>query len=216
MTLPPKAVLFDCDGVVVDSEHPTLVLLQADLASHGLNLSLEELDARFVGGTVETVAAKVRAAGVTLPADWVADFYDRMYAMLRQNTPLIPGILTVLDALDAAGIPFAMGSNGTPEKMQITLGQHGLVGRFRGHLYSGQALGTPKPAPDLYLHAAARLGIAPKDCIVIEDSAAGARAARAAGMRCFGYAPKGQAERLTNEGAVPFRDMADLPALLGL
>lgn len=216
MTLPPKAVLFDCDGVVVDSEGPTLDMLQADLARHGLPLTMDQLLSGFVGGTVETCAQKARAAGATLPDGWVQDFYDRMYAMLRVHTPLIPGILTVLDVLDAAGIPYAMGSNGTPEKMQITLGQHGLVDRFKGHLYSGQALGRPKPAPDLYLHAAARLGVAPQDCIVIEDSAAGARAARAAGMRCFGYAPHGHADRLAAEGAVPFTDMSDLPGLLGL
>ena len=216
MTLPPKAVIFDCDGVVVDSEGPTLVMLRDDLARHGLDLTIAELEAGYVGGTVETCGIKARAAGATLPDGWAADFYSRMYAMLREHTPLIPGILTVLDALDAAGIPFAMGSNGTPEKMQITLGQHGLVDRFRGHLYSGQALGRPKPAPDLYLHAAARLGIAPQDCIVIEDSAAGARAARAAGMRCMGYAPHGHADRLAAEGAIPFTRMDDLPRLLGL
>jgi HAD superfamily hydrolase (TIGR01509 family) len=216
MTLPPKAVLFDCDGVVVDSEQPTLDMLQVDLAAHGLPLTMDELTGRYVGGTVEACATRARAAGATLPEGWVQDFYTRMYAMLRAHTPLIPGILTVLDALDAAGIPYAMGSNGTPEKMQITLGQHGLVVRFKGHLYSGQALGRPKPAPDLYLHAAAQLGIAPAECIVIEDSAAGARAARAAGMRCMGYAPHGHADRLANEGAIPFTDMADLPALLGL
>lgn len=213
---PPRAVIFDCDGVVVDSEGPTLVMLRDDLARHGLDLTLAELEAGFVGGTVETCADKARAAGATLPADWVAGFYDRMYAMLRAHVPLVAGILTVLDALDAAGIPYAMGSNGTPEKMQITLGQHGLVERFRGHLYSGQALGRPKPAPDLYLHAAARLGIAPPGCVVIEDSAAGARAARLAGMRCMGYAPHGHAERLTAEAAIPFSRMQDLPRLLGL
>jgi beta-phosphoglucomutase-like phosphatase (HAD superfamily) len=122
----------------------------------------------------------------------------------------------VLDALDKAGIPYAMGSNGTPEKMQITLGQHGLVERFRGHLYSGQAMGRPKPAPDLYLHAAGRLGVSPANCVVIEDSAAGARAARLAGMRCFGYAPKGAHPGLVAEGAVLFNDMQELPALLGV
>lgn len=216
MTLPPKAVLFDCDGVVIDSEQPTLDLLQADLARHGLPVTMEELLAKYVGGTVETCATRARAAGATLPEDWVQDFYRRMYDMLRADAPLIPGILTVLDALDAAGIPYAMGSNGTPEKMQITLGRHGLIERFRGHLYSGQALGRPKPAPDLYLHAAAQLGIAPKDCIVIEDSAAGARAARAAGMRCMGYAPHGPAPQLAAEGAIPFSAMEDLPGLLGL
>jgi HAD superfamily hydrolase (TIGR01509 family) len=212
----PAAVIFDCDGVVVDSEHPTLVMVRDDLEKYGLPLTLEDLEAGYIGGTVETVAAKARANGARLPEDWVSDFYERMYAMLRAQVALIPGILGVLDALDSAGIPFAMGSNGTPEKMQITLGQHGLVERFRGHLYSGQALGRPKPAPDLYLHAAARLGVPAGDCVVIEDSAAGARAARAAGMRCFGYAPKGVHAALAAEGAVLFNRMEDLPALLGV
>ena len=212
----PAAVIFDCDGVVVDSEHPTLVMVRDDLERYGLTLTVEELEAGYIGGTVETVAAKARANGARLPEDWVADFYERMYAMLRASVPLVPGILGVLDALDSAGIPFAMGSNGTPEKMEITLGQHGLIGRFRGHLYSGQALGRPKPAPDLYLHAAGRLGVPPGGCVVVEDSAAGARAARLAGMRCFGYAPKGGHPALAAEGAILFNDMAELPALLGV
>lgn len=212
----PAAVIFDCDGVVVDSEHPTLVMVRDDLERYGLPLTLEELEAGYIGGTVESVAVKARAAGARLPEDWVADFYERMYAMLRASVPLVPGIVGVLDALDLAGIPIAMGSNGTPEKMGITLGQHGLVERFGGHLYSGQALGRPKPAPDLYLHAAAQLGVDPALCVVIEDSAAGARAARAAGMRCYGYAPKGDHPALAAEGAVLFRSMAELPGLLGI
>lgn len=212
----PAAVIFDCDGVVVDSEHPTLVMVRDDLERYGLPLTLEELEAGYIGGTVETVAQKARANGARLPEDWVSDFYERMYAMLRAEVALIPGILGVLDALDSAGIPYAMGSNGTPEKMQITLGQHGLVERFRGHLYSGQALGRPKPAPDLYLHAAGRLGVPAAECVVIEDSAAGARAARAAGMRCYGYAPKGVHPALAAEGAVLFGNMGDLPGILGI
>lgn len=212
----PEAVIFDCDGVVVDSEHPTLVMVRDDLEKYGLTLTLDELEAGYIGGTVETVAQKARANGARLPEDWVSDFYERMYAMLRAEVALIPGILGVLDALDSAGIPYAMGSNGTPEKMQITLGQHGLVERFRGHLYSGQALGRPKPAPDLYLHAAGRLGVPAAGCVVIEDSAAGARAARAAGMRCYGYAPKGAHPALAAEGAILFNRMDDLPALLGV
>jgi HAD superfamily hydrolase (TIGR01509 family) len=212
----PAAVIFDCDGVVVDSEHPTLVMVRDDLERYGLTLTLADLEAGYIGGTVETVADKARANGARLPEDWVSDFYARMYAMLRAHVPLVPGILGVLDALDAAGIPFAMGSNGTPEKMQITLGQHGLIPRFRGHLYSGQALGRPKPAPDLYLHAAARLGVEPALCVVVEDSAAGAQAARLAGMRCFGYAPKWAHAGLLAEGAILFTDMAELPELLGL
>ncbi len=214
MTL--AAVIFDCDGVVVDSEHPTLLLVQADLARYGLAVTLDELNAKYVGGTVETVAARARANGAALPDDWVEDFYQRMYAMLRVNTPLIDGVVDVLDALDAAGIPIAMGSNGTVEKMHITLGQHGLIPRFRGHLYSGQAMGKPKPAPDLFLLAASKLGVAPADCVVIEDSVAGATAARDAGMACYGYAPQGDHAGLRAVGARVFSRMADLPALLGL
>lgn len=216
MTLPPKAVIFDCDGVVVDSEAPTLALMQVDFITAGLSLTIDDMMARYVGGTVELCADRATAEGAVLPEGWVPDFYARLYDMLRAHTPLIPGILPVFDALDRAGIPFAMGSNGTLEKMQITLGQHGLIDRFHGHVYSGQAMGRPKPAPDLFLHAAAQLGVAPTDCIVIEDSATGACAARAAGMRCFGYAPHGHEDRLANEGAIPFTDMAALPELLGL
>lgn len=215
----PAAVLFDCDGVIVDSEGPTFDLLIADLAAHGLPLTRHELEASYIGGTIETVAARARAAGARLPEGWVASFYSRMYAMLEQGTPLIPGIVAVFDRLDRAGIPFAVGSNGPPEKMRISLGQHGLIPRFRAVL-SGQSMGRPKPAPDVYLAAAASCGAEPRDCVVIEDSPAGAMAARAAGIPCLGYAAHGPdtppARKLGALGIPLFHDMADLPALLGL
>lgn len=215
--LPAKAVIFDCDGVVVDSEGMTFDLLVEEFAAHGLHLTVAAVARDFIGGTMADVATRARAAGAALPDTWVDDFYQRLYAHLAGGTPLIPGILTALDSLEAAGIPFAMGSNGSDEKMQITLGQHpGLIARFRGHLYSGQTLGAPKPAPDLYLHAAARLGVAPGDCVVVEDSPTGARAAQAAGMRCLGYAAHTPPDRLAAVGAEPFFDMADLPRLIGL
>lgn len=212
MTL--KAVIFDCDGVVVDSEPALFAMLATDLARYGLPLELPSLHHIFLGMTLQGLRDKANAMGARLPADWCDDFYARLYARLALGTPLVPGILAVLDALDAAGLPYAMGSNGSAEKMQITLGQHGLIPRFKG-LFSGQTLGKPKPAPDLYLHAAAALGVDPSACVVIEDSPTGARAARLAGMRCMGYAPQGDAA-LAAEGAVLFSDMKDLPALLGL
>ena len=213
----PKAVIFDCDGVVVDSEGMTFDLLVDEFATYGLHLSVEDIARDFIGGTMKDVADRAKAAGADLPEPWVDDFYARLYAHLAKGTPLIPGILTVLDALEAAGIPFAMGSNGSDAKMQITLGQHpGLIDRFKGHLYSGQTLGAPKPAPDLYLYAARQLGMHPGDCVVIEDSPTGARAAQAAHMRCLGYAAHTPFARLTAEGAEPFFNMRDLPHLLGL
>lgn len=213
----PAAVIFDCDGVIVDSEEMTFDLLVEEFADHGLPLTREVIARDYIGGTMADVARRARAAGATLPNTWVDSFYARLYAHLAKGTPLVPGVLGVLDALDQAGIPYAIGSNGSDEKMQVTLGQHpGLLARFKGHLYSGQTLGAPKPAPDLYLHAARRLGATPGTSIVIEDSPTGARAARAAQIRCFGYAAHTPADRLANEGAIPFTDMADLPRLLGL
>lgn len=213
----PQAVLFDCDGVIVDSEPIAFAILSADLARHGLPTDHAQINVLFLGGTVPDLFHKARALGATLPDDWVSDFYSRLYARLADGVPLVAGILAVLDRLDAAGIPYAIGSNGSDEKMRIMLGQHpGLIVRFRGHLYSGQTLGLPKPAPDLYLHAAKALGIAAAGCVVIEDSPTGARAARAAGMRCFGFAAHDDGAQLRAVGAEVFHEMADLPTLLGL
>jgi HAD superfamily hydrolase (TIGR01509 family) len=215
----PAAVLFDCDGVVVDSEGPSFALFLEEFAAHGLPLTLQEFETHFVGGTVEMVAERARAAGARLPEGWVTHFYDRMYAMLVAGVPLVAGVVDVLDRLDAAAVPYAIGSNGSLEKMQITLGQHGLIDRFRAVL-SGQGIGRPKPAPDVYLMAAAACVAAPEDCLVIEDSANGARAALAAGMRCLGYAEHGPdtptAKQLAALGVPLFHRMADLPGLIGV
>lgn len=215
----PEAVLFDCDGVVVDSEGPTFALFLRDLARYGLPLSLEEFETSFLGGTVELVGQRAREAGAQLPEGWVADFYARMYAMLAAGVPLVPGVLAVLDRLDRAGIPYAMGSNGSMEKMRITLGQHGIEDRFRVIL-SGQEIGAPKPAPDVYLAAARACGADPAACVVIEDSANGAKAGLAAGMRVLGFVAHGagtvSARQLSALGVPLFHRMADLPGLIGL
>ena len=212
----PKAVIFDCDGVVVDSEPIAFDLLAEDLAARGFLMDRARMEAELLGGTMHGVYDRARQLGANLPPDWVDLFYDKLYARLTKGTPLIPGIIAVLDRLDAMAIPYAIGSNGSPRKMDITLGQHpGLLQRFTGRAFSGQVIGKPKPAPDLYLYAAARLGIDSADCVVVEDSATGAKAARAAGMRCFGYAPHGSPQ-LAATGAQLFTRMADLPGLLGL
>lgn len=213
----PQAVLFDCDGVLVDSEPATFLLIQQEFARHGVEKSIPELEEAFIGSTIEHVASWGRARGAALPETWVDDYYEALYSRLRAGTDLMPGIPALLARLDASGIPFAVGSNGRQAKMEATLGQHPEIrARLDGLLFSGQDLNMPKPKPDLYLHAASVLGADPQACVVIEDSPTGARAAKAAGMRCLGYAPQGANRRLAAEGAELFTDMADVPRLIGL
>ena len=211
----PAAVIFDCDGVVVDSEPLAFDLLARDLAEHGLALSHAELEASLLGLTMKNVRLGAIRLGADLPEDWVERFYAKLYAALATGVALMPGILAVLDRLDAAGIPYAMGSNGSQQKIAISLGQHpGLTDRFKG-IWSGQDMPRPKPFPDLYLHAAASMGADPVACVVVEDSPTGARAARTAGMRCFGLSAQPN-PALEAEGALVVARLADLVPLLGL
>ncbi|WP_417806413.1 HAD family hydrolase [Thioclava sp.] len=212
-----QAVLFDCDGVLVDSEPATFDLLGEELSAHGLMMSHKAMEHMFIGGTIEGVARQAREMGATLPADWVESYYTRLYARLREGVALMPGIAELLDRLDAAGIAYAVGSNGRMAKMEATLSQYpDIKARLDGRLFSGQDMGCPKPAPDLYLHAARAVGADPGACVVIEDSPTGAGAAKAAGMRCLGYAPQGPNPHLAAEGAELFTDMAQVPKLIGL
>jgi HAD superfamily hydrolase (TIGR01509 family) len=213
----PKAVIFDCDGVIVDSEPPLLDFLQKEFAGFGLNVSLHDLETQYVGGTMARVGERARAAGANLPENWVEDVYPRVFDMLRTGVPLIPGIEAAFDALDAAGIPYAVGSNGPMEKMDVTLGAHpDVFARLKGRIHSAHTHGTAKPEPGLFLIAAEQLGVVPEDCVVIDDSPSGCIAARRAGMRCFGFDRHGDGARLIAEGAEHLSDMSDLPARLGL
>lgn len=213
----PDAILFDCDGVLVDSEPVTFRLIQEDFAAHGLRRTIAELEPLFIGHTIEETAVYARAHGAALPADWADGFYARMCARLAEGTALMPGVLALLNRLDAAGIPYAVGSNGRRMKMAATLGQHPEIwAKLKDKLFSGQDLGCPKPAPDLYLIAAKSLGADPARCIVVEDTATGARAGIAAGMRVFGYAPAGPNPGLAAVGAEIIHTHDEIPARLGL
>lgn len=214
---PPAAVLLDCDGVLVDSEPITQTLIADDLAGRGLQLPAAGLEALLLGGTIRGLAERLHEMGARLPDDWVDQIYARLYARLAGGCPAMPGAGRLLDALDAAGIAYAVGSNGTRQKMQITLGQHpGLWRRLKDRLHSGQDLGCPKPDPGLWLHCAASLGAAPAACVVVDDSPSGARAARLAGMRCLGLAAPGHAPRLAAEGAEVIAALDEVPGRLGL
>lgn len=211
----PQLVIFDCDGVLVDSERITNQAIRDDLAQRGLEMSLAECMATFVGNTMAAVKAKSIGLGADLPPDWGALIDQKIHARLQAGTPLIEGVATVLDALDQAGVAYCVASNGGLAKMQITLGQHRAVwARLQGQIFSAESVALPKPAPDVFLQAARHFAVAPNGCTVIEDSASGALAAARAGMACMGFAPHGDGAALAAQGARLFKAMDDLPQLL--
>ncbi len=212
----PDLVIFDCDGVLVDSEPVTNQILVDNLARYGLQITLADCMTLFVGGTMRGVESRAREFGANLPANWIDEIYGEIYARLRQGVLPVRGIEAVLDRLEAANIPYCVASNGSEEKMGITLGETGLARRFEGNRFSAHTLGVAKPDPRLFLIAAEKMGHDPAHAVVIEDSPTGVKAAARANIPCFGYAEHDDGARLAAEGAYLFHDMADLPALLHL
>lgn len=211
-----KLVIFDCDGVLVDTETIANQVIVDSLKNYGLRLTLAQCMTYFVGLTTENVKIKAGNLGAILPDSWVEDIDAEDQKRCAEGVPFIDGIFEVIAQLEAAKMPFCVASNGRSEKMLTTLGHTGLLPHFAGAMYSARDLDTAKPDPKLFLHAAAKFAVNPDDCVVIEDSAAGATAARRAGMKCFGYAPHDDGATLIAEGAKVFDDMAKLPTLLGL
>lgn len=205
----PKLVVFDCDGVLVDSEGVTSDVLVENLNSHGLPITLRDVAELFTGGTMDGVFATAKARGADLPDRWVEDIYRVIYAKLAEGVPLIDGVVDLIDALEAAGVAVWVASNGTYRKMEITLTPSGLADRLAGRILSRQNF-APKPAPDMILHAMAQTGARAAETVMVDDSTAGCRAGVAAGVRTFGFATEGQDARLAAVGAEVVRSMAEI------
>lgn len=213
----PHLIIFDCDGVLVDSERVSNQALIDNLARHGLELTLPDAMELFVGGTMTGVMQKAISLGADLHDGWVDEIYAETYMALKTGVPLVAGVTALLALLDQKQIPVCVASNGSEDKMRITLGQNGLWERFHPlAMFSAHALGVAKPDPGLFLAAASHFGMQARDCLVVEDSATGARAAARAGMRCLGFAPQGKGGKLAAEGAEVFSAMYNIPTLIGL
>ncbi len=212
----PDAVLFDCDGVLVDSEPLTDAVIIANLERYGLKVSENEVADLFLGGTLAGVGEMARDRGAALPDDWIDEIYAETLGKLREGTPLVSGVVDLLDRLDTLGIPFGVGSNGPRSKMEITLGQNGLWDRFKDMMASAHDGLPAKPAPDIYASLAARIGVDPARALVIDDSAAGLGGAIAAGIPAIGYAERTPADRLEVLGVRVARSMSEVADMIGL
>jgi len=208
-----ELIIFDCDGVLVDSERITNQVFCTMLNELGLPLSLQDMFEHFVGLSMpQCVQLITEMHGQPPPSTFVDELRQRAASALKEQITPIPG---VKEALAGLGLPCCVASSGDHEKIRLTLSATGLLTRFEGRIFSVVDVARPKPAPDVFLFAARQLGVLPAACAVIEDTPTGVRAAVAAGMRTFGFAANTPAHRLKEAGAhYLFWDMAELVELL--
>ena len=214
----PELVILDCDGVLVDSERLAVAVEARVLTDLGWPHSPEEVVARWMGRTSAFQLGEIadrlgREAMLEFDARSTAEVHAAFETVLEP----VPGVVTLLDALDSAGVPTCVASSGTHDRMRRTLGLTGLHARLEGRIFSATEVANGKPAPDLFRHAAAMMGAPPDRCVVVEDSVYGVQAAVAAGMSVYGFAggltPRHELEA---SGAVAFERMTDLAPRLGL
>ena len=208
-----ELVIFDCDGVLVDSESIAADLEVEMFAEIGMPMTADEIRERFLGRTSAYTNAAIVAHLGALPDGWEDRWERRYYEALRERLRPIDG---VFDALDRITIPACVASSSRMKSIALKLGLCGLTERFGDRVFSAEQVVHGKPAPDLFLFAAKRLGAQPSRCAVVEDSPVGVEAARAAEMLTFAYAGDGMAGHEQLEGArtTVFGDMRALPGLL--
>lgn len=212
------AVIFDCDGVLIDSETIAVAILKHDLDAVGLTMSVEEAHHRFTGWTTVQIAEEVaRVTGTPVPADWVRRHNAEVQEAVATGVEPIDGVIDVLDGLDRAGVPWGVASQSGTSYLERGLGRVGIWQRAPGRVASSQMVARPKPAPDVYLKAMELVGCIPGRTIVVEDSPTGVRAGVAAGARVIGYAADRSPTDLIAAGAIDtVPTMLALSTVLGL
>jgi phosphoglycolate phosphatase len=205
-------VIFDCDGVLVDSEPVANRVFAAALREIGLEIRFEEVCRTFIGlSMTRCVEIVEQRLGRPVPADFVPRVQEMTFEAFRRGLEPVPGVVAALGRIHT---PVCVASSGEHEKMRLTLGLTGLLSRFEGRMFSATEVARGKPHPDLFLYAAGRLGARPEHCAVVEDSLPGIEAARAAEMTAFGYAGREDGGELAAAGAIVFAEMEKLPDLL--
>ncbi|GAA2259394.1 HAD family hydrolase [Streptomyces amakusaensis] len=208
-------VIFDNDGVLVDSEPVANAILAGYLTELGHPTSYEDSLRDYMGAAVHRVHDLVlERSGERLPDDFDATLHARTFAAFERELVAVEGVTEVLEKLAADSVPYCLASSGSHERIRVGHRRTGLDRWFREEIvFSAQDVGRGKPAPDLFLYAAERMGVAPGRCVVVEDSVLGVRAAVAAGMDVYGFTAMTPAEKLVGAKGY-FGSMAELPALL--
>ncbi|HEV3319617.1 MAG TPA: HAD family hydrolase [Solirubrobacteraceae bacterium] len=218
MTLVAELVIFDCDGVLVDSEVISNRVLAAMLTEQGLPITLPQARREYQGLLLADVLARAEAKlGRSLPADWLAHYETERSEAFRRELQPVAGAAETVERLRGAGLRVCVASQGKLEKTRLSLALTGLDHLFPEHVrFSAYSVANGKPAPDLFLHAAATIGVEPAACVVVEDTPSGVQAAVAAGMRAIGYIADSDERALSEAGAEPLGSLNELSRLLGL
>ncbi len=178
-------VILDCDGVVIDSEIISASMLIAELSRLGVAVDMPYVARHFLGRSYPVVMAQIRREfGLDLPPDFEDRYRDRLLEAFRTQLRIMPGVAAVIDAL---AVPVCLATSSSPRRVEMSLRLVGLWDRLGPVTFTATEVARGKPAPDLFLHAAARMGVDPAACLVIEDSLTGIRAARAAGMAVWRF-----------------------------
>ena len=197
-----RGVIFDCDGVLVDTETLANEVLTDLLCDYGCAMDVKKTHDFFLGGTLAAVGpAMAERFGITLPEDWVKECYKRTFEAFRRDLQPFEGVPAILDFLDRNNIPMAIGSNGPHDKMDVSLGKVGLKHRFEGRICPAHDVENAKPHPDVYLLAAEKMGVDIADCVVVDDSQNGVRAGVASGATTIGLVDITPASYLRDAGA---------------
>ena len=208
-------VIFDCDGVVVDSEVLTTQILIEMCAELGLSFDEKKVFKTFIGRSNKSCeAALEEELGRPAPADFFVDFHDRVFARYETDLKEVLGVRHLLESLENKAIKFCLASSGDFSKINKGLSICGLVDYFEGRIFSAQEVAHGKPAPDLFLYAADQMAVPAGRCVVIEDSRPGVLAATAAGMSVLGFAERSDDESLLEAGAKIVYSMSEVSQLL--
>ena len=189
---PLQLVIFDCDGVLIDSEPPANRLVAAEIRAHGSTVTDVAAQHRFAGKALSMIAAELAAIdGIILPIDWPKQMHRKLVAMLAEEATLMPGARAMLDAVLGLGVPVRVASNSSHEEMTVKFRRTQLDRLLAGRCHSAHDVARPKPWPDLFLAAARAENVESEACLVVEDSDTGLAAAQAAGMACVVLRPDG-------------------------
>jgi HAD superfamily hydrolase (TIGR01509 family) len=213
----PKLVIFDCDGILVDTENLANRRLAEWLTEAGYPASFEYCRKNFSGRSMASVQKEIEdQTSIVLGSDFVDRWNAGLPDLFAHGVEAVPHVREFVDAVRASGIAYCVATSARVTKMHITLGQTGLLPLFEHAMFSSTMVGRGKPFPDLFLHAAKTMGFLPADCIVIEDSVAGTQAGIAAGMRVFSYHgdPYSDRDGLIDAGGILFDDMRQLAGLV--